>query len=57
MQRHQTSSGHIEIQLADEIISTIIDAVVLQRFAHEFAVASGFDPDAPKGLSKVTLTN
>ena len=41
----------------DEIISTIIDAVVLQRFAHEFAVASGFDPDAPEGLSKVTLTN
>jgi hypothetical protein len=23
----------------------------------EFAVASGYDPDAPAGLSKVTLTN
>jgi hypothetical protein len=23
----------------------------------EFAVASGYDPDAPEGLSKVTLTN
>jgi hypothetical protein len=23
----------------------------------EFAVASGYDPDAPVGLSKVTLTN
>ena len=41
----------------DEIVSTIVDAIVLQRFALEFAVASGFDPDAPVGLSKVTLTN
>jgi glucosamine--fructose-6-phosphate aminotransferase (isomerizing) len=41
----------------DEITSTIVDAIVLQRFALEFAVASGLDPDAPVGLSKVTLTN
>ena len=41
----------------DEIASTIVDAIVLQRFALEFAVASGYDPDAPVGLSKVTLTN
>jgi glucosamine--fructose-6-phosphate aminotransferase (isomerizing) len=41
----------------DEIISTLVDAMVLQRFALEFAVASGYDPDAPEGLSKVTLTN
>ena len=41
----------------DEITSTLIDAIVLQRFALEFAVASGFDPDAPEGLSKVTLTH
>ena len=41
----------------DEIASTIVDAIVLHRFALEFAVASGFDPDAPVGLSKVTLTN
>jgi glucosamine--fructose-6-phosphate aminotransferase (isomerizing) len=41
----------------DEITSTLVDAIVLQRFALEFAVASGFDPDAPVGLSKVTLTN
>ena len=41
----------------DEIISTLVDAMVLQRFALEFAVASGFDPDAPEGLSKVTLTH
>ena len=41
----------------DEITSTLVDAMVLQRFALEFAVASGYDPDAPEGLSKVTLTN
>ena len=41
----------------DEIISSLVDAMVLQRFALEFAVASGYDPDAPVGLSKVTLTN
>ena len=41
----------------DEISSTIVDAIVLQRFALELAVASGFNPDAPVGLSKVTLTN
>ncbi|CAB5077248.1 MAG: SIS domain-containing protein [Actinobacteria bacterium] len=41
----------------DEITSTLVDAIVLQRFAMEFAVASGFDPDAPEGLSKVTLTH
>ena len=41
----------------DEIASSLVDAIVLQRFALEFAVASGFDPDAPVGLSKVTLTN
>ena len=41
----------------DEITSTLVDAMVLQRFALEFAVSSGFDPDAPEGLSKVTLTH
>jgi glucosamine--fructose-6-phosphate aminotransferase (isomerizing) len=41
----------------DEIASTLVDAMVLQRFALEFSVASGYDPDAPEGLSKVTLTN
>lgn len=41
----------------DEITSTVVDAMVLQRFALEFAVASGYNPDAPEGLSKVTKTN
>ena len=41
----------------DEITCTLVDAMVLQRFALEFSVASGYDPDSPAGLSKVTLTN
>ncbi len=40
----------------DEISSSIVDAISLQRFALEFATKSGFNPDAPTGLSKVTLT-
>ncbi len=40
----------------DEISTSIVDAIPVQRFALEFAAKSGFDPDAPKGLSKVTLT-
>jgi glucosamine--fructose-6-phosphate aminotransferase (isomerizing) len=42
---------------SDEIESTIVDAISLQRFSLEFAKKSGFDPDAPVGLSKVTLTH
>jgi glucosamine--fructose-6-phosphate aminotransferase (isomerizing) len=40
----------------DEISTSIVDAIAVQRFALEFATKSGFDPDAPAGLSKVTLT-
>jgi glucosamine--fructose-6-phosphate aminotransferase (isomerizing) len=41
----------------DEVRSSIVDAVSLQSFALEFAKKSGFDPDAPVGLTKVTLTH
>lgn len=40
----------------DEISTSIVDAISVQRFALEFAKKSGFDPDAPQGLSKVTRT-
>ena len=42
---------------SDEVRSSIVDAVALQSFALEFAKKSGFDPDAPVGLTKVTLTH
>lgn len=41
----------------DEISASIVDAISLQRFSLEFAKKSGLDPDAPVGLSKVTLTH
>ena len=40
----------------DDAVSTIVDSILLQRFAHEVAITNGFNPDSPKGLSKVTLT-
>jgi len=41
----------------DEMISSLLDAILIQRFAHNISVHNGFNPDAPAGLSKVTLTN
>jgi glucosamine--fructose-6-phosphate aminotransferase (isomerizing) len=42
--------------MADESYSCIIDSTVLQLLANQLAVAKGLNPDAPKGLNKVTLT-
>lgn len=41
---------------SDEITSSIVDAIVLQKLSLYLAVNNGFNPDAPKGLSKVTMT-
>ena len=41
----------------NEIHNCIIDCIIGQRFALEFARKNGLDPDKPTGLSKVTLTN
>lgn len=43
--------------LESEEESTIIDAALIQYLALSFAVKNGFNPDSPRGLSKVTLTN
>ena len=43
-------------KIENEKISTILDAMMLQMVACRFAIKNGFDPDSPKGLSKVTLT-
>lgn len=50
-----TSLGGSQIQ--DEICATIADVVLLERFAQAISTINGFNPDAPLGLSKVTLTN
>lgn len=43
-------------KIENEKISTILDAMMLQMVACRFAIKNGFNPDSPKGLSKVTLT-
>lgn len=42
--------------IANESYSCILDSTVLQLLANLLAVAKGLNPDAPKGLNKVTLT-
>lgn len=42
--------------IENESYSCIIDSTVLQLLANQLAVAKGLNPDAPKGLNKVTLT-
>lgn len=42
--------------IEDEQISTVLDAITLQIIACRFAIKNGFNPDSPKGLSKITLT-
>jgi len=39
-----------------EELCPVAEIVPLQRFAHELAVARRLDPDAPRGLAKVTRT-
>ena len=48
--------GDSSIQTTDEILASIADAALLQRFALELCVKNGLDPDKPEGLTKVTLT-
>jgi glucosamine--fructose-6-phosphate aminotransferase (isomerizing) len=40
----------------EESVAPIVQILPLQQLAHAMAVARGYDPDAPRGLSKQTLT-
>jgi glucosamine--fructose-6-phosphate aminotransferase (isomerizing) len=40
----------------NEIYSSVVDSIILQTFALEFARKNDLDPDSPEGLSKVTFT-
>ncbi|GGS16082.1 SIS domain-containing protein [Actinokineospora fastidiosa] len=46
----------IELPEAPEEVAPILEILPLQRLAHGLALARGGDPDAPRGLSKVTRT-
>ena len=38
------------------LFSSVVDSIILQTLALEFARKNGLDPDSPEGLSKVTFT-
>jgi glucosamine--fructose-6-phosphate aminotransferase (isomerizing) len=40
----------------DERLAPVLQIIPLQQLAHAIAVARGYDPDAPRGLRKVTET-
>ncbi|MGW5050445.1 SIS domain-containing protein [Actinokineospora sp. NPDC004072] len=46
----------IELPDVPEEVAPILEILPLQRLAHGLALARGGDPDAPRGLSKVTRT-
>lgn len=43
-------------QCENEMFSSVADAILIQRFARDFAIKNNFNPDKPEGLTKVTLT-
>lgn len=52
-----TPGSHVvEVPTVDPWLSPIVLAPVLQQFTNALAEARGQDPDAPRGLSKVTRT-
>jgi len=40
----------------DELFSPLVYVIAGQLFAYHLAITKGYDPDKPRGLSKVTLT-
>jgi glucosamine--fructose-6-phosphate aminotransferase (isomerizing) len=41
----------------DERVAPMLQILPLQQMAHAMAVARGYDPDAPRGLKKITETH
>jgi glucosamine--fructose-6-phosphate aminotransferase (isomerizing) len=50
------ASGRLAVPGVDERYSPLLDILPLQKLALELALARGEDPDAPRGLKKVTTT-
>jgi glucosamine--fructose-6-phosphate aminotransferase (isomerizing) len=47
---------HLPTPSVDEHLAPLLDILPLQRLALALALARGLDPDAPRGLRKVTAT-
>jgi glucosamine--fructose-6-phosphate aminotransferase (isomerizing) len=50
------AAGRIPVPETDERYAPLLDILPLQRLALALALARGEDPDAPRGLKKVTTT-
>ncbi|HEX5427087.1 MAG TPA: SIS domain-containing protein [Pedococcus sp.] len=53
---HGTAGIVVPVPRIAEALSPLLEIIPLQRLAHTMAVARHHDPDAPRGLSKVTRT-
>jgi glucosamine--fructose-6-phosphate aminotransferase (isomerizing) len=50
------AAGRLAVPAVDERYAPLLDILPLQKLALELALARGEDPDAPRGLKKVTAT-
>jgi glucosamine--fructose-6-phosphate aminotransferase (isomerizing) len=51
------AAAAVGLPATDERIAPVLQILPLQQMAHAMAVARGYDPDAPRGLNKVTETH
>ncbi|WP_189080844.1 SIS domain-containing protein [Mangrovihabitans endophyticus] len=50
------AAGRLDVPAVDERYAPLLDILPLQKLALSLALARGADPDAPRGLNKVTAT-
>jgi glutamine---fructose-6-phosphate transaminase (isomerizing) len=50
------ASGRLAVPAVDERYAPLLDILPLQKLALALALARGEDPDAPRGLQKITST-
>jgi glucosamine--fructose-6-phosphate aminotransferase (isomerizing) len=50
------AAGRLAVPAADERYAPLLDILPLQKLALSLALARGEDPDAPRGLNKITST-
>lgn len=54
--RAPDAAAHIPLPETDDDIAPILQIIPMQQLACAMAIARGYDPDAPRGLRKVTET-